>query len=703
MSDNPPPEAPPDNNAPSNGPGNETDNGQQQKGNFAAVQQVRALLRAKDDTSRFVGLALLKSVLDNSPDLRSDEAAVTALWDAIPPKFLERLLRTGARQAQAQPQPPPDASDAPDAAPSKPSSDMLDLAVSVLHTFAALLPDAAKQSPKLLDRISQLTACLLHSSKETARLILETLVSLVSQPDGARMFVKVQDLSPLTEMAPSQPLVLDALMHAWLGAMTAGTDKASLASKMDSTISSLCASFTGTDAVTLLSFLADLIPRLEPELLPSNPSWLPSVTKFIRNLVASRPTSAGRTAFTNLSVALLETYPSQTPKLLFSSQTAPSKPSSSSSDNPSSYLLINLTLIDLRASLPTLLTLLNTPDYPPLARRLSSAFNILSHFIGYLLRSMEGDDPSSHADEWFLSPDLLLKLRKSISETLSLTTEFLRDRWDASVAGAMGLHPDAREGPAHTERGSHYTVVWDSILLPAARDPLVLAAVRALALWVREDDNDTLRKETAGLVDMFVEVYRDGCELAATTSSTAKKEGGLDFRRAVLVAFEGLLVDKKGRNAILDNSGWEVLSSDLFNILESWCSPTSATTEIDESDAARGIEIVRVLLALAEAERPGPREAWMDVVTKVAALYVPPELLRGPNASPVVAECLVAALQLVTALLAGAHPGMRKRYVHSTTAVLGIAHQIRKAGNVVLDAAMGEALADVMETLGGLR
>jgi hypothetical protein len=133
----------------------ETELGQQ-----TSVDKIQTLLRAKDDTSRFVGLALLKSVLDNTPELRSNEEAIVSLWESIPPKFLERLIRTGSKQA------PPGSSQSPES-PESPrkdarSNDMLDLAVSVLHTFAALLPESARQSPKLLDRIPQLVACLLH-------------------------------------------------------------------------------------------------------------------------------------------------------------------------------------------------------------------------------------------------------------------------------------------------------------------------------------------------------------------------------------------------------------------------------------------------------------------------------------------------------------------------------------------------------------
>ncbi len=118
-----------------------------------SVPKIQALLGAKDDTSRFVGLALLKSVLDNTPEVRDNEEAIVALWESIPPKFLDRLIRTGSRRTPSA---------APDTSPRKDSNDMLDLAVSVLHTFAALLPEKARQNSRLLDRIPQLVACLLR-------------------------------------------------------------------------------------------------------------------------------------------------------------------------------------------------------------------------------------------------------------------------------------------------------------------------------------------------------------------------------------------------------------------------------------------------------------------------------------------------------------------------------------------------------------
>ena len=166
-------------------------------------------------------------------------------------------------------------------------------------------------------------------------------------------------------------------------------------------------------------------------------------------------------------------------------------------------------------------------------------------------------------------------------------------------------------------------------------------------------------------------------------------KGGLDFRGAVLVALEGIVEEPKGREAVLGEGVWEVLGGDLVRIL------TEERGE-KEGEAERGVEVVRVLLAIAEAEEGETREAWMDLVTRVAAWDVPEGRQTG-----VVAECRVAVVQLVTTLLANAPPGMRRRYVHSMGAVVGIAKRLRVM--VEGDEGLEEALDDVLETLGALR
>lgn len=109
------------------------------------MEKVHNFMKAKDDTFRFMGLALLKSILDNRPNIREDEQSVRSLWESISPRFMDRLIRTGSGQNASQD-----------------SKEMLNLAVSVLHTFANLLPDDAKSNPRFVDRIPLLVSSLLH-------------------------------------------------------------------------------------------------------------------------------------------------------------------------------------------------------------------------------------------------------------------------------------------------------------------------------------------------------------------------------------------------------------------------------------------------------------------------------------------------------------------------------------------------------------
>jgi hypothetical protein len=125
----------------------QNEHGELQFDGVPSLQKIQYLLKIKDDTARFVGLALLKTVLDNSPELRQDEESITALWVNISSNFLDRLLRTGMGDNASQ----------------KDAKEMLDVAVSVLHTFAILLPDSAKAGSKFYNRIPRLVACLTYT------------------------------------------------------------------------------------------------------------------------------------------------------------------------------------------------------------------------------------------------------------------------------------------------------------------------------------------------------------------------------------------------------------------------------------------------------------------------------------------------------------------------------------------------------------
>lgn len=454
---------------------------------------------------------------------------------------------------------------------------------------------------------------------------------------------------------------MDVLRFAWLNAMVVVEDKSSLSAGIDASMQALASSFTGTDAVTFLEFVSAFLRQADAAVLPTNPRWLKPAAGYVKRLVAGRPAPQARAAYTNASAALLQAYPSLAPKLLFTDE--------AKDDKPFAYLLVNLMLIDIRSSVPTLLERLNTPEYPPASRRLASAFDVVTIFIGYLMQSLDDDS----RDALVMAPDSLLKLRKSLSETMSVTVEYLRDRWDASVAGAMGLDVRARAGTATTSMGTHYTLAWDSATDSADDDPLILSAVRALALWLREEENDVLRKEATGLMDMLMDLYRG-----------AQAPAKLDFRSAVLVALEALVSLPKGREALLRHQGWRVLTADLASVAEAADGPRQAP---------RGVEIVRVLLQVVEQEACGTEEEWMDVVTAVAAW----DVSGARHMAPAEREFRVAALQLCCALLEGAGAGMRRRYRHSRAALAGMAHLLGDEWR--RDGAAREGLDDVAAAL----
>jgi hypothetical protein len=416
-----------------------------------------------------------------------------------------------------------------------------------------------------------------------------------------------------------------------------------------------------------------------PQALQRDPDWLQPLVAILRKLIMSRPTQAGRSAYTHMAAFLMQAYPLDCPPLLFSDGNA-----STNDAKPFSYLFINLILIDLRSSFPSLLSKLNTPEYPSISGRLSSALDVVLFFIGFLIRSL-GDEDNSNAFNLTMSPDLLLKLRKSIAETMSLTIEYLRDRWDASVAGAPGLHPSARHGTAATSEGTRLTLTWDSINENVTDDSLIHASIRTLATYLREDENENLRKESAGLIDMFVELYQ------ASTSSA------MDYRHAVLRGLEVILTTQEGIDGFLTQNGWQILSKDLSSVI----SDTSAAKDLSSDEYERGQNIVRVLLIVVDSESgTEPRENWMEIVKSTASMK--PSTSKDSLAMGI----QVAVLTLASALLTSSSKGMQKRYVMYTTAMLGLATQLQKEARKLRSQDkedIREEISDVIMTLENLR
>ncbi|KAI5780140.1 Neurochondrin-domain-containing protein [Peziza echinospora] len=207
--------------------------------------------------------------------------------------------------------------------------------------------------------------------------------------------------------------------------------------------------------------------------------------------------------------------------------------------------------------------LFQTSGAPPPTSGFPRDFDIIAAFIGYLvlLDSLEQVE---------LDPESLLTLRKEIGETFSLTIEFLRDRWDAEFAGARAK--DVEGG--------------------APREPLVISAVRSLSLWLREDES--LRKEAGGIMDLFLGLWRISVEDHTRGKSQQQHQLTIDYRLWLVGALEGTIAEKNGREAFQNQGGWDLLWND---IKRTYTHTNASTAHMDADEAVRlAVEEIRVLV-----------------------------------------------------------------------------------------------------------
>ena len=107
-----------------------------------SLDKALALLQASDDTSRFVGLALLKSMLDNHIELRDSKETITRCWKGVPATFLDRLLKARPSEKRSKEE----------------AQNMIGLAVAVIHVFLTLLPQEALEHEGFNVRLENLSA-----------------------------------------------------------------------------------------------------------------------------------------------------------------------------------------------------------------------------------------------------------------------------------------------------------------------------------------------------------------------------------------------------------------------------------------------------------------------------------------------------------------------------------------------------------------
>ncbi|KAJ9639427.1 hypothetical protein H2201_002911 [Coniosporium apollinis] len=446
-----------------------------------SLEQVLSYLKKKDDTSRFLGLTLLRPLVDNE-SFRNNPEAISECWTALSTSYLKRLLRAGQNEERSQAE----------------SRLLVDLAVGVLHAFSQLLPQEALESEKMISMSEGLVHSLIDANPDTTENALRTLLVVCSTRKGTIALLELEDLSPLVEICPQQPLALHCVKL-----MLLPVDEEAGAgdwSKKHSIITKLLLAYQGADTTPAHAMLSDVLMGAE---FPETPPWLTLLISSVQKTFHRSPSGKAYKPTVILLANLTQHIP-DTSTIWTETPASSEDPSTSTSNNkPFAYLFIKATTIDIEATVPSLIELLREPTYKETAVRLSAAYTVLHGFLRFLVGLPEDQ-------ESFMEPELLLNLYKEIDKTMSLTIEFLQDRWDAAnaegtnagEANAEGtLLPPKRRSSMELSEASKEEVL--SVKRRVTSDPIFTAAASALAFWLAENDNEKLRDEAEEIMEIL--------------------------------------------------------------------------------------------------------------------------------------------------------------------------------------------------------
>jgi hypothetical protein len=294
------------------------------------------------------------------------------------------------------------------------------------------------------------------------------------------------------------------------------------------------------------------ILKLKCNQISSDTPWVRPVISIIQGTILRSPSSEAVCS----SCQIIANFP---PDII--SALNPFTPLASVKHDPSrpfSYIFSSLVVAEIQATIPSLMETLASESYTTTAVTLAGCLEVLTIFIRTLITTGE-DEEAAIAD--LMPPSLLLKLHQELSNTMALLLEYLRDRWDASHAGASGLHPSARTAPEiRPGERAPLSLTWENPTVEVAGDPIIVAAIRCLGCWIRDDEDPNLRRQASGCMDMLLVLYQqsiDGDEKIA------------DFRPSILMILQGILDEAYAVEAFLENDGWKILMGDVKESLRS--------------------------------------------------------------------------------------------------------------------------------------
>ncbi|KAG4303491.1 hypothetical protein PCANB_000219 [Pneumocystis canis] len=467
------------------------------------ISRCFSLMKSKEDTSKFVALAIFPSILSKAPS-RTIEC-----WKALDFEWIDRLLKSEKSLVN-------DNLDK--------SLEYKTLALNILISFASF-PELC-QHPDMINRIPSLISILPENNFSYMSSILDLLIILTQSKSGALKILDSHQTRILFKCIEagcdeSFEKIINMIKHAFIKSLSYPLDtchfKLSL-KKFMKDIANILKQSKGKKRLIILSFFNDVFLNIKTEVC--------NIFIKIREIK--------KTLYDVLYTLIKEDQSDSTRKLTSSLLCLILRLQGidfvlSCASNPEEartfcIFFTNLTCVDIRSILPTVMKKLTSKEISEEYQRLSTDYEILESVIIYL---------SSAENLIFQSSELLL-LQRSFKEAFEESIDFLKDRWESLKKNKNKLE-------------MNYPDISD--------DLIVISSVRSLCLWLKEDES--LVNYAISIMDMFMYLWK------------GKSSYNIDYRLWICNGLQGIVVTEEGWNHFCNLGFWDVISVDLMrNYLE---------------------------------------------------------------------------------------------------------------------------------------
>ncbi|KAL8939120.1 MAG: hypothetical protein Q9216_003533 [Gyalolechia sp. 2 TL-2023] len=504
------------------------------------LDQVLDYFEEDSDVSKFVALARLKAILDNKRELREDPEVITRCWAAVPARFLDRLLRAANYKADER------VTDRTVLVRRITDRDyMIGYAVAIVHTFVNLLPEASRNDKKFARRIEGLLNALTISPplpSDTQLQILRVLLTLASTHHGTAALLKVPDWTKFVPFIRDYEDGLKIFEYTCAIVALEAADITTQPLQLHETIYSLVnESPQPADSTPLFQCIANMI-RFIPKETSTPPNWLAPVARLLlRSITASSfKSQENKRAIVHAGASLVRTYPKHFPIILFSSEL---RDGSGATSKPLCWLFVQDQLKDIQTWIPSLAGKPDSPECDRNSTRLADSYDILTAFMGFLVQMEDiRHDSDSDLQVFPNDPNLLCLVEEGLSSTCSLTIKHLCKSYDTATAGTSLI-----------EGSTGVPVSSNTDLFHIRENRLILAQLRMLALWLREDRGEKIHEEAADMMVLLLGLYYPQDET----------------RWPILAVLEQLILNESNIDSLLHNNGWETLVNDFSSIIHS--------------------------------------------------------------------------------------------------------------------------------------